>query len=242
NYWDRKFARDPQIIGKSIYLAGMPVVVIGVTPAGFSGRRVAGNPAELVMPRFMQAQLESRSGLLKSQRTQMGLMNNSRLGIMARLKEGVTPDQAVADSNSIFQLLLAEAAQSETGERAQRTLAQKINLNPGARGDTELDQRATVKPVILMVVVGIILLIASVNVAILLLTRATVRQKEVAVRLAIGSSRGRLIRQLITESVLLALLGAALGLITIKWSVSLLLTTLSYEPNFISFDPRVDVR
>src|SRR5262245_65355325 len=122
-YWERRFERDPAVIGKTIYLARIPFTVIGVTSPGFSGLNVAGRTADVVLPMFMQPQL--------------ALGDHDTFGIMARLKPGADPEQARADLDVIYQRALTQMAGSEISPKAQQEIrARKIQLNPGIRGDS----------------------------------------------------------------------------------------------------------
>jgi predicted permease len=172
----------------------------------------------------------------------LGLKDHDTFNVMARLKPGVTLEQARADLDVIYHQALAPAASMlPDSERAIR--AQRIKLEPGLRGDggdfDDLGRELRV----LMAVVGLVLLIASINVANLLLARGTARRKEFAVRLVLGAGRGRLVRQLLVESVLLALLGGAAGLLLANWLVAALMFVLSYGRDPVLFalapDPRV---
>ena len=235
-YWERRFARDPEVIGETIYLGRLPVTVIGITPPGFFGRNVSGRSvkfgrtSDVIMPMFMQ------SGL--------ALKDHNAVQIMARLKPGVTPEQAQTDLDVIYQGVLREEpdpknARQENAEPGD----QKIELKPGLRGVSESDDGFAMALRILFAVVGIVLLIACVNVANLLLARAGARQKEIALRLSVGASRGRMIRQLLTESLLLSLLGGALGILFAKWGVRVLLTVVSFsDQGPLAFDLQPDAR
>jgi len=229
SYWQRQLAGNPAAIGITIYLGGIPFVVIGVTPRQFFGRDVAGRSADVVLPMFVHPQL--------------ALKDHDTFEIMGRLKPGVTQEQARADLDVIYRQALTERAGSHmTPEVEQQIHAQRIELKPGLRGTSGLREEFGTELNVLMAVVGIALLIASVNIANLLLARAAARQKEIAVRLAIGASRARLARQLLTESVLLSVLGGALGLLFAGWGVGFLLTVLSYGRTTASFELKPDVR
>jgi len=227
--WQRHYARDPAAVGKTLYLGRIPFTVVGVTSPRFFGRNVAGRSADVVLPMAFHPQL--------------GLNDHDTFEIMARLKPGITPEQACADMDVGFQQFLTREAGSLISPRMQHEIrAQKIALSPGFRGESQPTENFATEMRILTGVVGIALLIACVNVASLLLARASVRQKEIAVRLALGAGRARLIRQLLTESVLLAGLGGALGLLLANWCASFLLAVLSGSPTIpfqLSPDPRV---
>jgi predicted permease len=228
-YWKRRFDGDPSAVGKTIYLAGIPFTVIGVTSSKFFGTNVAGRTADLVLPMFNQSEL--------------ALKDHNTFEIMARLKPGVSQGQARADLEVIYRQVLTQAAGSRMSPQVEQEIRnQRIELQSGLRGSLDLSHHFGNELHILTAVVAIALLIASVNVAGLLLARATSRQKEIALRLAIGASRGQLIRQLLTESVLLSVLGGALGLLLAEWGVGVLLTVLTYGRDPISFQLKPDLR
>ncbi len=147
---------------------------------------------------------------------------------IGRLKPGVRPEQAKASINVTFQRMIESVLGSTlTPEERKGVLDQRINLQTGARGSSTLHEAYGAPLKVLMGLVGFVLLIACANVANLLLARGTARQKEFAVRLAMGAGRGRLIRQLLSESLLLALAGAAAGILLAQWADTLLLQMVS---------------
>jgi predicted permease len=213
-YWQRRFARDPAVVGRTIYVGKVPVTIIGVTPPGFFGRKVAGRSADLVLPMFIQPRL--------------ALKDHDTFAVMARLAPGVPAEQARQDLDLIYRRALTETAGAVVSPQAAQEIRQRaIQLAPGVRGTSNEGTDLGTQLPILLAVVGIVLLIACVNVANLQLARATARQKEIAVRLSIGAGRGRLVRQLLTESVLLGILGGALGLLLAGWGVGVLTAVLS---------------
>ena len=199
-YWRRRFALSPSVIGKTIDLNGVPFTIIGVTSPRFFGIEVGRSP-DVTVPMTMYPQLNSGT-------TQLSNVGSWWLTAMARLRPGVSAEQTTADLSAIFENYM--------GTRALRTEGLRIKLRPGAWG---LSPREKLAPgaITLMTLVGLVLLIACTNVANLVLARGTARQKEIALRLSIGAGRGRLIRQLITESFLLALLGGAAGFLFASW-------------------------
>jgi predicted permease len=226
-YWGRRFGRDPAVIGKTIYLAKIPFTVIGVTSPAFYGLNVAGRSADVVLPMFMQSRL--------------ALGDHDTFGIMARLKPGAGPEQARADLDVIYQQALTQMASSGNTPQAQQEIrAQKIQLKPGIRGESTPGFDSELR--ILLAVVSVVLLIACLNIANLLLARAVGRQREIAVRLSLGAGRGRVIRQLLTESILLAALGGVIGLLVAQWLVSGLLAVFSSGNDPIPFDLGLDMR
>jgi predicted permease len=226
-YWDQRFARDASTIGKTIFLADTPCIIVGVTQPGFFGRSVAGKSADVMLPMSVQRGV--------------ALKDHDSFSVMARLQPGVSIEQAQADVNGLYRQIRTDA--SRTPQQVLRELQTKpVQLRPGIRGTSDANGKFATELRILSGVGGVALLIACVNIANLLLARAAGRHKEIAVRLSIGASRGRLIRQLLTESAVLAAAGGCLGLLIAKGGQGLLLAALSYGRGPIPFDLSVDSR
>ena len=208
--WQSRFNSDPNVVGKSMVLNGVQFTIVGVAPHDFVG-------AEEAFPRQAWIPLMMRASVRPGPAGAAGALNNRNmrnLDVMARLKQGVTLRQAQAGMN----VVAGRLAQSypESNRNFQIALYTAGNGRPAFR--------STLKPVtrILLGVVGLVLLITCANVANLLLARAARRRKEVAIRLTLGATRTRLIRQLLTESILLAVVGGLAGLILNFWLVNLL--------------------
>jgi len=232
-YWQRKFALSPSIIGKDVRLNGYPFTVVGVAPAGFDGD-VVGEEMALFVPISMQPEILRGRHWLKSE-------NNSWLSLIGRLKSNIAPAQAEANLNLVFKQALASdygAALSSDDRKAIRD--NRINVVPGGSGFSDLRQDYRVPLLLLMGIVGLVLLIACVNVANLLLARSSARNREIAVRLAIGAHQSRILQQLLTESVLLALFGGAAGSLLAILGVRLLVTIFGSKTSLPLFpDARV---
>ena len=247
-YWQKRFSGDAAIVGKQINLNNVPFTVIGVSAKGFDGAGGVGTTQDVAIPVTLESQLYA-----DKQRSYQNGAGVWWLRIMGRLKPGVTLEQAQAQLENTF-------LQSVLEHRAARQAAAKANggnvisdldpkqyphlvADPGGQG--EMFRRRSYAPslYLLLGVVGLVLLIACANVANLLLSRAAGRQKEIGLRLALGASRGRLIRQLLTESVLLSILGGFLGIIFAIWiKDGLIAVSLWGGEGMSSLEPRLDWR
>ncbi len=224
-FWQRRFGMDPVVVGRQITLNDAPFTIVGVAPPGFF-RFVVDRRPDLWWPLQMLPQVEPGNRDLRNQ-------GSWWLRLMARRKPGVSLEQARAEMDTIFQPLLAEMAAARAAKWTptvrRNFLERRIELQPGSVGWTWLRKSFSQPLQILMAVVALVLLLACANLANLLLARGAVRQKEIAVRLALGAGRMRLIRQLLMESVLLALAGGALGILFAYWGARALLTYLPQQ-------------
>ena len=221
SFWQKQFGADPDILGKQVTINNHSFTLVGIAPAGFTGAERGAAP-DIWVPMMMQEQARPGREIL-SRRTTRWLL------VMGRLKPDVTPEQAQARM-SVLAGQLAQANPNATEA--------DIVLAPGDKGHTQNLSDLAFPLKILMAVVALVLLIACANVANLLLARGSSRQKEISIRLAIGASRARLVRQLLTESILLSLVGGAIGLVVALWTTDIF---KSFIPNAldISLDARL---
>jgi macrolide transport system ATP-binding/permease protein len=223
NYWQRRFAGDPNIVGKTISLNGHTFDVIGVAPKEFHGIFYVGFSPALWLPVSMQQQAapSSNSNILTTR-------DNRWLNVMGRLKPGVSPEQAEAAMQ--VQARQLEQAYPQTNKDIGLALFRELAARPEPESAGAISLAAN----LFLVLVGLVLLIASANVANMLLAQASARRREIALRLALGASRWRLLRQLLTESILLALLSGFVSLLLAMLASDAL--TLVKPPTDIPFE------
>lgn len=236
-YWQRAFGSAPDAVGKTIRLNGALFTIVGVIDPRFT-RLTPGKSHDLWLPLSQAASLKPGCHDCGKRRT-IEDATNWWLAIIGRLKPGVSIAQAHAATNLVFRNEVLHGAKALLKEVDEPQLA----LLPAQKGLVGFRQFYDKPIYILTVAVGIVLLIACANIAALLLARATAREKEMAVRLALGAGRVRIIRQLLTESLLLSSAGAVLGIVLADWSAQALAAFISknaYFPLFI--DTRPDAR
>ena len=226
-YWLSRYAGNPGVIGKKLIVNGHPLTIIGVSQSGFDGTDPGKSP-QIRVPVMMKAEMDALGASFDYNfKERRGRWVN----VFGRMKPGVTEQQAKAALQPFFHQMLElevrEKAFAQTApETRQRFLTMWIDLLPAAKGDSELRRQFSSALLVLTAIVVLVLLIACANVANLLIARATARQKEIAVRLALGASRSRIISQLLIESLLLAITGGIAGLALAVWMDRALLAFL----------------
>ena len=236
SWWKRRFAGDSSIVGKTLRIGERLYTIVGVAPPEFFGT-VVGESPDAWLPVSMMSALPPFFDLHADNL-------RSDLYLLGRLKPGVSAAEATANINVLYrQLLRSYAGASPSAHDLDDIRHASIELTPAANGLSRLRPMFSLPLQILTVVVALVLLIACANVANLLLARATARRREFAIRLAVGSGRFRLVRQLLTESLLLAASGGLLGVILASWAAELLVAMVSPEPGMVMLNvepnPRV---
>ena len=242
-FWSRRFGSDPATVGKVITVNNTQLTIVGITPASFTGIvRVVAEAPDLTLPLQLDRQITPNGAVYQGGPQQSRLEQPTFwwLQMFGRLKPGITAAQVEGNLAGPFQAAarggmegflasLPEANRNMTYNRNRVDVSQ-LRVSSAARGLYDNDQTTLRGVTIISVVVALILLLVCANIANLLLSRAAARQKEIAVRLSIGATRMRLVRQLLTESVLLSLAGAALGLLVAYWGRPLLPGTAGQAP------------
>jgi predicted permease len=240
-YWRAAFGANSGAIGRQINVNGTWVTVVGVSPPGFFGMQVGSAP-DIFVPMHLQPVITPDPG---SWLHDPPKGSTTWVRVFGRLKPGLSETQATADLTSIYAEY--EVSRMSATDRAAyfaktRTLPGTVILTPGGRGFSELRDHFSDPLKVLMAMVGIVLSITCANLANLLLARGNARSKEIAIRLAIGAARGRIVRQFLTESGMLALAGGALGLLFALWSGRVLLGALPQPQGPIVLDVTPDRR
>jgi len=237
-FWQRRFGGDPKVLNQEVRVNGHPMTIVGVAAPRFAGVDNT-SPADLFVPLMMKAQMTPTWNDLDSWRSRW-------ITVMGRLKPGVSREQAAAAMNVVYRQLLAEdfktVVRTPSSTFKDRFLAKNLSVLPGNKGRSGLRQQFSTPLIVLMGMVGLVLLIACANVANLLLARAASQQKEVAIRLALGAGTWRVVRQRLTESFVLALTGAILGVLFAWWTTTVLIETLPFERAALSLSPDPDLR
>jgi predicted permease len=243
-FWKQRFGLSPSALGTTIRIHSSSFAIVGVSPPGFFGETV-GQAPDIWIPITMQDAIYPGRDLLTA--SPEGILNQHLwLQVIGRRKSGITNAQANASLNVAFKRLIESlVGPGLTGEERRHFLDQRLKVQSAARGASALHEAFGQPLKFLMALVVLVLLIACANVANLLLARGAARQKEFVMRLAVGADRYRLVRQLLTESLLLAILGACAGVFVAFWADSLLLRMVqgvAKGPGALQLDLQPDAR
>jgi predicted permease len=221
-YWEKELNSDPSVVGKRFIINGTSFTIVGVTSPEFFGERVR-RPPDFWLPLALQPQVELRNSFLDNTQVYW-------LMVMGRLKPGVTMAQAQGSVNVQLQQFLTDQAGSElTDQRKLRIQNTNVELVDGSGGISGLRVLYSKPLHMLMAIVGMVLFIACANVGSLLLSRAASRKAEISLRMALGATRSRIVRQLLTESMLLALIGGVCGVLLAQWGVTVLVNLVASQ-------------
>ena len=249
-YWQRRFALDPSVVGRTMTLNGVPVTIVGVAPPKFFGVIQTLSP-DLTVPIALQPRVfPSTSTELWVHGDEGSILTYDLTDtygpeIVGRLKSGITIERAQAELTVLYRQILSARGSTQTEEQQRREHAeQRVDLTPAGNGSGMFQPpERSLLLIVMSAVPAVVLLIACANVATLLLARAAARQREVAIRLSVGSNRMRLIRQLLTESFVLAVAGGAAGLLIAAWGRRVLLTWISSRAGpFFALQAETDTR
>ena len=239
SYWKSRFGGDPTIVGKTVSINRQPFEVIGIVESGFQGLDV-GDPVQLYVPIAMEQKLGPPWLRLDDRRFRF-------VQVFARLREGITAGNAAAALQPLYRSILEQ----EVGDKAfaaasantkQRFLDGRLTVDDASRGHSILRDAVKEPLLILMAVAGVVLLIVCANVANLFIARGAARQREMALRVAVGGSRWQIVRLLLVESVVLALTGAAFGLLLSAWGADALLAFYASPDNPLAVSSGPDLR
>ncbi len=239
SYWQSRFGGRPEVLGQTLTIRTKMLTIIGVAPQGFFGE-TSGQQPDLWIPLRMQPSLNPGRDWLSDQ----GPGKTMWLNVFGRLKPGLTQAQAEAQANALFQAGLETFyGNNLSPERRRDFLDQYLRIRSAARGASDVRTQFAASLTTMLAAVGVLLLIACANLANLLLARGAARRPEMALRLSLGASHGRLIRQMMTESLTLAVLGGLAGLVAAVFLHAALVRLMGgYDPEFhmnFSLDPLV---
>ncbi len=235
HYWQTSLGGNPSLVGRSLTIDGMPVTIIGVAPPRFFGIKVEAQSPDMWLPLTMQKEVMEHSSLL-------GARNLYWLHLVGRRNPGMSLTQAQAWFNAQVRQYMQDLEGGPlTPARKEQIQRIFVPLMPGARGGSDLREQYKAPLEILMGVVVLVLLIACANLANFLLAKAVVRERESSTRLALGSTRARLIGLVLIETLLLSLCGGALGVLLAFWGTRALINFVVEGSTYIVLDPKPDM-
>ncbi|MFL6212372.1 MAG: ABC transporter permease [Blastocatellia bacterium] len=236
-YWSRRFGASPDVLNKTVTVNGTPMTVVGVARAGFNGVQVGQLP-DVFIPIMMKAQMTPGWDALDDHKDYW-------LAMIGRMKPGLSRQQGEAAVAAVYQQILEEELPRQgnlSPEQQQRFLGKPLLLDEGSRGRPILQRDAKAPLLVLMGMVGLVLLIACANVANLLMARGAARQREIAIRMAVGAGRFRLLRQFLVESLMLSVIGGGVGLLVAAWTISGLIAAMPQGFGAAGLSPQLDSR
>jgi predicted permease len=224
-YWTSRFDRNPAVLNDTLIVNGQHLTIVGVAPEGFDGTTLGAKP-QVFVPITLR-------GLMNPGFNQFHNRRSYWAYLFARLRPGMTIEQARTQLNVPYRAIIndveAPLQRGMSDQTMGRFKARQVLLEPGTRGQTSVDREARVPLFLLLSVTGLVLLIACANIANLLLARAAARSSEMAIRLSLGANRPQLIGQLLTESVVLAVIGGLAGLVVSRWTLDVIFAMLPNE-------------
>jgi len=237
SYWARQFGGDASVLNKPLMVNGVALTIVGVARKGFQGVQIGDLP-DVFVPVTMRAQMAPNSHQTLEDR------NDHWLPILGRLKPGITPEKAQASLQPVYAPILESDAKllKLSGDKLQRFREKRLLLAGGSHGRAVLQTDAEAPLLVLMGMVGLVLVITCANLAGLLLARGEARQREIALRLAMGSSRRRLVRQLLTETLLIGTAGGAAGVLLASWCLHAMVASIHDGIGVLGIDSGIDLR
>jgi putative ABC transport system permease protein len=234
-FWQKEYGGRPDVVGKTVSLDNHPFEILGVIQPGFTGFDV-GSDKDVYVPICTEK-------IVHGETTMLDQRSSWWLRVIGRPKPGISANRAEARLKTLAsQVFEATLPPNYNAQQQQRYRKNSFDVQSAANGLSNIRRQYQQALMVLMAIVGVVLLIACANVANLLLARSAARQREIAIRMALGSARGRLIRQLLTESLVLSLAGAALGILFAQWGTRLLVRLLSTGGNPVFLDLSIDSR
>ena len=224
-YWTSRFNREPSALNDILIVNGQHLTIVGVAPEGFNGTTLGSRP-QVFVPITLRGLMNPGFNEFHNRRAYWAYL-------FARLRPGVTIEEARTQLGVPYRAIIndveAPLQRGASDQFLNRFRAKQVVLDDGARGQSGVDAEARTPLILLLAVTGLVLLIACANIANLLLARAAARSAEIAIRLSIGASRPQLVRQLLTESVVLALFGGIAGLVIAYWTIDLIFAMLPID-------------